>query len=51
MVSGAGEEMGVTPSLPNSVSRGKHFVGETGCRNDVFARIRSSRRRAKPKVR
>ncbi len=44
VVSGAGEELGVTPSLLiNSVSTGKHFVGEIGCRNDVSALIRSSR--------
>ena len=45
-VSGAGQELSVASSLLNSVSRGKHFLGEIGCRNDVFARNRSSLRRA-----
>ncbi len=41
-ISGAGEELGVTASLPNSVSTGKHFVGEIGCRDDVFAGSRGN---------
>ncbi len=39
VVSGAGEELGVTPNLLNSVSTGKHFLGEIGYRNDRILRI------------
>ena len=42
VISGAGEELGVTPGLLSSVSTGKHFVGEIGCRNDVFAGSRGN---------